>query len=146
MMNVGGMSVIERVPNYAFPFMLIALEMSIRWGLGVDTSHFVGPALASAAAGVCVPHLAPTNVSTTLPLDVQQVLREAGVEVVRSSAKRYAHAIQILLLGSLVVWCITVVLGEKRDVVQWAGLSRSAWLALVTYLTAVVLVERKEAT
>lgn len=140
-----GLSVIERVPNYAFPFALIALEISIRNALGVDTSQFIGPALAAAAAGVCVPHLAPDDVSARMPTDVQQVLREKGVQVVRVTAKRCAHALQVLLMVSLVIWCTAIVLGEQRDAVRWVGLSRPAWFGLVAYLTAVIIVELKEA-
>jgi hypothetical protein len=135
---------IERIPNYAFPFVLIALEMSIRYGLGLDTSQFIGPALVAAAAGVCVPHLAPSDVSKTMAPEVQQVLRENGVEVVRVGAKRCAHVLQVLLFVSLAVWCAAVVLGEKRDTVSWYGLSRSAWFGLLAYLVSVLVVERKE--
>jgi hypothetical protein len=137
--------VVERIPNYAFPFVLISLELTIRYGLGVDSSQFIGPALASAAAGVCVPHLAAHEVTSTLPEDVQQVLREKGVEVVRANATRYASQLQLLLLVSLAIWCAAVVLAEKSDLVRWFGLSRPAWLALGVYLLAVVVVERKEA-
>jgi hypothetical protein len=135
---------IERIPNYAFPFVLIALEMSIRYGLGVDTSQFIGPALAAAAAGVCVPHLARGDVSNTMPLELQQVLRQNGVEVVRESARRYAHVLQLLFFINLAVWCAAIVLGEKRDAVTWYGLSRSMWFGLITYLVSVLVVERKE--
>jgi len=136
---------IERVPNYAFPFILIALEMSIRYAANVDTSQFIGPALASAAAGVCVPHLAPSDVSRSMSLEVQQVLREQGVRVVRANATSYAHILQLLLLVCLAIWCAAVVLGEKKDPIRWIGLSRTAWFGLASYLTAVVVVERKEA-
>lgn len=133
-----------RFVAYAFPFVLIIIEYGLRFALKTDTSGFVGPTLASAAAGMLVPTLALKPKTNKLTPEFQKELVRAGVTA-RSPKDERLIAFAIFALMSLIAaWVWTLILAESRDVETIATINRPVFIGLACYFVGVVLAEVKE--
>ena len=135
---------LRRLLAYAFPFFLLGLEAIIRAAMAVDVSYFIGPALASGAAGLCVPLLSPRDRSSILPADLQEALKAANVTAIGKRERILSDLAPFLLFGCIGLWAWTVVLAERKDPVLVVGMQRSFFIGLCTYLAAAIAVEVKE--
>lgn len=134
----------SRLLAYAFPFILIAIEYGLRVALRTDTAGFVGPALASAAAGLLVPLVALKDKAVSLGADVQAELKALKVTV-RSHRDELVSALSVLLLlCAVAAWVWSLVLAEGKDPVLIVGFSRPVMIGLVCYFVAIIAAEVKE--
>ena len=134
-----------RFVAYFFPFILIAIEYVLRLALKTDTAGFVGPTLATAAAGLMVPALALKSKERALGADLQRELAKLKV-IVRSPAEERLAALCLLFLLILIaVWVWTLLLAEQKDAVTILWLDRPVFIGLTAYTFAVVVAEIKEA-
>jgi hypothetical protein len=125
---------------------LIAIEYGLRLALKTDTAGFVGPTLATAAAGQLVPALALKSKTATLSTDLQQEIAKLKVTVYSRADERIAFISLVLLLASIAAWVWTLVLAEQKDTITILTLDRPVFIGLVCYLIAVLTSEFKETT
>src|SRR5437879_1351716 len=114
----------SRLLPYALPFILIAIESGLREALHTDTAGFVGPALASAAAGLLVPLVALKDKTDALGPDLQAELRVLKVAVRSRGDELVSAMCVIFLLCVIAAWVWSVVLVERKDAVLLLGFSR----------------------
>jgi hypothetical protein len=133
-----------RVVAYFFPFILIAIEYVMRLALKTDTSAFVGPTLATAAAGLMVPALALKSKAGSFSPELQRELKRLGVSVRSSADERLAAFCLLLLLALIAVWVWTLLLAERKDAVVILWMYRPVFIGLMAYAVAVVFAELKE--
>lgn len=95
----------HRVLAYALPVILIAIEYGLRLALKTDTAGFVGPTLASAAAGLLIPTLSLKSKAASLPSDIQSELARLKVTVRSRFDERLASLSLLLLLVFIAAGC-----------------------------------------
>lgn len=134
-----------RLLAYAFPFILIAIEYGLRTALKTDTAGFVGPTLATAAAGLLVPALALKSKTSTLSDELRRELDRIGATVRSTADERIAAFSLLLLLVFIAAWVWTLLLAEQKDNVTIALLDRPVFIGLFCYMVAVIVAEVKEA-
>lgn len=134
-----------RLLAYFFPFILIAIEYGLRLALKTDTAGFVGPTLATAAAGLLVPALALKSQTAALSPEFQKELANLKATV-RSSTDELLVAVSLfLLLVFIAAWVWTLILAERKDTVTILYFDRPVFIGLVCYMVSVVVAELKEA-
>jgi hypothetical protein len=135
---------VYRFVAYAFPFVLIIIEYGLRFALKTDTSGFVGPTLASAAAGMLVPTLAlKTNTSQLTP-EFQNELQRIGATIRSPKDERLIAFAVFALMSLIAAWVWTLILAEGRDTETIATISRPVFIGLACYFVGVVIAEVKE--
>jgi len=134
-----------RVVAYFFPFILIAIEHVLRLALKTEKAAFVGPTLATAAAGLMVPALALKSKDGALSADLKKELSNLKVTVRSKTDERLAAFCLLLLLALIAVWVWTLLLAERKDAVTILSLDRPVFIGLVAYAVAIVAAEIKEA-
>jgi hypothetical protein len=121
----------HRLLVYIFPFILIAIEMAMRYALGTNTAAFIGPTLASAAAALLV-HAVSVKGN---PSDTQE----------RINFNELISGLAILLLLIFIAaWVWVLLLAESHDRTRLGLLDRPAWIGLSCYVIAIVVSELKE--
>lgn len=135
---------LRRLAPYAFPFFLVGLEAVIREALKVDTSFFAGPALASGAAGLLVPHLSARERTDLFGEEVQKGFVANKVTVVGKQDQALAELVPLFLFACIGFWGWTIVLAERKDAVQWLGFQRSLLIGMACYVVALIIAEVKE--
>lgn len=134
-----------RLVAYFFPFILIAIEYVLRLALKTDTAGFVGPTLATAAAGLLVPALALKSKASGLSPELQKELKNLKATVRSTADERLAALCLLLLLILIAVWVWTLLLAERKDPITILSLDRPVFIGLAAYMVAVVIAEIKEA-
>ncbi|WP_395457220.1 hypothetical protein [Acidovorax delafieldii] len=134
-----------RLLAYLFPFILIAIEYGLRLALKTDTAAFVGPTLATAAAGLLVPALALKSKTSTLSPELQRELERLNATVRSTTDERLVALSLLLLLSFIAAWVWALLLAERRDTVTILYFDRPVFIGLFCYLIAIVVAELKEA-
>ncbi|MBT9502323.1 MAG: hypothetical protein IV092_13815 [Burkholderiaceae bacterium] len=134
-----------RLLAYFFPFILIAIEYGLRLALKTDTAGFVGPTLATAAAGLLVPALALKSKTATLSPELQKELKNLKATVRSTTDERLAALSLLLLLAFIAAWVWALLLAERKDTVTILLLDRPVFIGLLCYMVAIVVAELKEA-
>lgn len=112
-----------RFVAYAFPFVLIVIEYGLRIALQKDTSGFIGPTLASAAAGMLVPTLSLKPNEAQLSAELQDELRRLGATFRSKNDERLIALAMFVLMSLIAAWVWTLILAEGKDMVTIASIS-----------------------
>lgn len=136
----------HRLLAYLLPFILIAIEYVLRLALKTDTAGFVGPTLATAAAGQLVPAITLKSKVGNLSPDLQQEVGKLKITVRSRSDELIANVSLVLLLGCVAAWTWTLVLAEQKDAMTIFTIGRPVFIGMVCYFVAVLVSEVKETT
>lgn len=133
----------HRLLAYLLPFILIAIEYVLRSALKTDTASFVGPTLATAAAGQLVPAVSLKSKNASLSPDLQQELEKLNVRVFSRSDETTTNVSFVLLLSCVAAWTWILVLAEQKDACTILAIERPVFFGMLCYSVAVIVSEVK---
>lgn len=90
--------------NWGFPFYLIVLELIFRGVSGLDTSSFIGPAIATAGLSFLLPLTKPKEIGNALNGRTLSVIEANGGVVVNSNDQNLLPFVWLSILIGFLVW------------------------------------------
>lgn len=90
--------------TWCFPLYLIIVEMGFRAISGLDTTSFIGPAIATAGLCFLMPLTRPKDVNSILNSDVLAVVTSNGGIVVSKNDLRFVPLVWLLVLFGFIAW------------------------------------------
>jgi len=117
---------IDRLPKYLFPFFLIVLHYLFRLAADKMSFIFVGPALASASAGLVISlaTFRPPGGLVDIPDEIQKVLARGDFTIEPNNAHKYRVWCIIIAAILTLAWAYTVILvmNEIPSVLNFCGI------------------------
>lgn len=90
--------------NWGFPFYLIVLEMLFRGVSGIDTSTFIGPAIATAGLSFLLPLTTPKTIQESLHNRTLALIEANGGTVVNTNDQKLIPFIWLSILIGFLIW------------------------------------------
>lgn len=99
---------------WGFPFYLIILEIIFRGVSGLNTSEFIGSAIATAGLSFLLPLTRPKEIGEEFSTEVLEAVRGKNGTLVNSSDQHLIPFIWLLILIGFLVWFWASYLSQKN--------------------------------
>ncbi|ROM90618.1 hypothetical protein [Pseudomonas brassicacearum] len=129
--------------TYGFPVILILFELGIRAVIKIDTSDFIGPALASAALCFLAPLTKPKEISGL------QLEGTSGHITIKKVDSNFIGFTWLMIMGALGAWGACCVIANKNPgdhsyLVYNYGVGLPLIVGIIAYLVSLIMTVVKE--
>ncbi|MDX7648070.1 hypothetical protein [Aeromonas caviae] len=125
--------------NWGFPFYLIVLEVLFRGATGLNTSAFIGPAIATAGLSFLLPLTKPKELSEALHGRTLALVESNGGVVVNSNDQNLIPFIWLSILLGFLVWFWASHVASTAPTNEFWFLPEHVAIGFINYLMAAIL-------
>ena len=125
--------------NWGFPFYLIVLELLFRGVSGLDTSSFIGPAIATAGLSFLLPLTKPKALSESLHGRTLALVKSNGGVVVNSNDQNFLPFIWLAILIGFLVWFWASQVALTAPSSTFFSIPAHVAIGFINYLMAAIL-------
>ncbi|MCB1851572.1 MAG: hypothetical protein KDI83_12485 [Gammaproteobacteria bacterium] len=125
--------------NWGFPFYLIVLELIFRGVSGLDTSSFIGPAIATAGLSFLLPLTKPKEIGNALHGRTLAVVQANGGVVVNSNDQNLLPFVWLSILIGFLVWFWSSHIALSTPQKTFLFVPAHVAIGFINYLLAAIL-------
>lgn len=129
----------QLILNWGFPFYLIVLEVLFRGVTGLDTSSFIGPAIATAGLSFLLPLTKPKSLSDSLHGRTLALVQSNGGVVVNSNDQSLLPFVWLSILIGFLIWFWSSNLALTKPTNAILFLPTHVAVGFINYLMAAIL-------
>ena len=128
----------QNILTWGFPFYLVILEMIFRAVSGLDTTIFIGSAIATAGLSFMIPLTRPKNAYDLVDDSIAKLILESGADVVSSRDQQLIPLIWISILVGFLIWFFASHIALTEPTSKIFFMPKHMAIGLINYLLAAI--------
>ena len=123
---------------WGFPFYLILVEIFFRSVSQLDTTGFIGPAIATSGLSFLMPLTKPKEGTPLLTSSTIQTLKRHGLEAVPRSDQRFVPVVWATILAGFLVWLWSCSVSLTSPDARIWFVQKHVAIGMINYLAAAI--------
>lgn len=126
----------QTILTWGFPFYLVILEMIFREVSGLNTTAFIGSAIATAGLSFLIPLTRPKDARDLFNISIARIILENGGTVVSKRDQQLIPIVWISILMGFLVWFFASYVALKEPDARYLYIPKHMAIGLINYLLA----------